>query len=316
MFNNLSALIQVSQLSKSFGSKQALNKVDFEINKGEPVALVGPNGAGKTTLFSLLCGYIQPSSGKVSILGHNAGSAATFGKLAALPQDAQLDPRFSIAHQLKFYGNLQGFNNKKSQFEAERTLDLVGLKEVLNEKPEALSHGMRKRVTIAQALIGNPEIVMLDEATAGLDPLHAREIRQLVANLSHETTFILSSHDLSELERLCQQVLFLENGVLREHQNVSNESLAKNQQTYLTIRMASEEIEFEQCLLAIEQISSVVKTQDKEYLITINSAADVTASTDNNILPLDMQILQLCHDKKWVYRQIVNGKTLENQLFS
>jgi len=316
MSNNLSALIQVSQLSKSFGSKQALNKVDFEINKGEPVALVGPNGAGKTTLFSLLCGYIQPSSGKVSILGHNAGSAATFGKLAALPQDAQLDPRFSIAHQLKFYGNLQGFNNKKSQFEAERTLDLVGLKEVLNEKPEALSHGMRKRVTIAQALIGNPEIVMLDEATAGLDPLHAREIRQLVANLSHETTFILSSHDLSELERLCQQVLFLENGVLREHQNVSNESLAKNQQTYLTIRMASEEIEFEQCLLAIEQISSVVKTQDKEYLITINSAADVTASTDNNILPLDMQILQLCHDKKWVYRQIVNGKTLENQLFS
>jgi len=312
MPTNSSPLIQVNQLSKSFGSKQALNKVNFDINKGEPVALVGPNGAGKTTLFSLLCGYIQPSSGKISILGHGAGSAATFGKLAALPQDAQLDPRFSIAHQLKFYGNLQGFNNKKSSFEAERTLDLVGLREVLNEKPDSLSHGMRKRVTIAQALIGTPEIVMLDEATAGLDPLHAREIRQLVSNLSNETTFILSSHDLSELERLCQQVLFLENGVLREHQNVSNESLAKNQQTYLTIRMANEEVEFEQNLLAIEQISSVVKTQDKEYLITINSPADTTAST----LPLDIQILQLCHDKQWVYRQIVNGKTLENQLFS
>ncbi|MCJ8320872.1 MAG: ABC transporter ATP-binding protein [Colwellia sp.] len=316
MSNNSSPLIQVSQLSKSFGSKQALNKVNFDINKGQPVALVGPNGAGKTTLFSLLCGYIQPSSGRISILGHHAGSAATFGKLAALPQDAQLDPRFSIAHQLKFYGKLQGFNNKKSQFEAERTLDLVGLKEVLNEKPNALSHGMRKRVTIAQALIGNPEIIMLDEATAGLDPLHAREIRQLVANLSNETTFILSSHDLSELERLCHQVLFLENGVLREHQNVSNESLANNQQTYLTIRMANDEIEFEQSLLAIEQISSVVKTQDREYLITINAPTNAMTNSSTSALPLDIQILQLCHDKKWIYRQIVNGKTLENQLFS
>lgn len=312
MSTNTSPLIQVSQLSKSFGSKQALNKVNFDINKGEPVALVGPNGAGKTTLFSLLCGYIQPSSGKVSILGHPPGSAATFGKLAALPQDAQLDPRFSIAHQLKFYGNLQGFTNKKSRFEAERTLDLVGLKEVLNEKPDALSHGMRKRVTIAQALIGTPEIVMLDEATAGLDPLHAREIRQLVANLSGETTFILSSHDLSELERLCQQVLFLENGVLREHQNVSNESLSKNQQTYITLRMANDETEFEQNLLAIEQISSVVKTQDKEYLITIDSPIQ----PNENTLPIDMQVLQLCHKKQWIYRQLVNGKTLENQLFN
>jgi len=307
-----SPLIKVSQLNKFFGNKQALKDVEFEIIKGQPVALVGPNGAGKTTLFSLLCGYIQPSSGHISILGQPAGSAATFGKLAALPQDAQLDPRFSIAHQLKFYGQLQGFNNKKSQFEAERTLELVGLKEVLNEKPDALSHGMRKRVTIAQALIGTPEIVMLDEATAGLDPLHAREIRQLVANLSGETTFILSSHDLSELERLCQQILFLEHGVLRQHQNVSNENLAQDQQSFITIRMAKLIPEFEQSLLSIEQVSNVIKTQDKEYLITITPNINSQADT----LPIDMQILQLCHHNQWSYRQLVNGKTLENQLFN
>ncbi len=311
-----SPLIKVSQLNHFFGKKQALNNLDFEIVKGEPIALVGPNGAGKTTLFSLLCGYIQPSSGQISILGHTPGSAATFGKLAALPQDAQLDPRFSIAHQLKFYGQLQGFNKKKSQFEAERTLELVGLREVLNEKPDSLSHGMRKRVTIAQALIGTPEIVMLDEATAGLDPLHAREIRQVVANLSGETTFILSSHDLSELERLCQQILFLENGVLRQHQNVSNENLSQEQQAFITLRMANAIPEFEQSLLAITQVSKVVQTQDKEYLLTVKLSNKQDGEQGNQPLPIDMQILKLCHDNKWVYRQLINGKTLENQLFS
>jgi len=297
-------LIKATNVNKMFGSKQALKNVSFEINKGAPVALVGPNGAGKTTLFSILCGYIGQTSGEVSIMGHKPGSTACFGNLAALPQDAQLDPRFSIAHQLKFYGQLQGFNNSKSKYEAERTLDLVGLKEVLNEKPQALSHGMRKRVTIAQALIGEPKIVMLDEATAGLDPLHAREIRELVANLSGETTFILSSHDLSELERLCEQVLYLENGVLREHQTLTNEvDLA-----YITLRMANTIPEFEQKLKSIDQITQVTNTQDKEYLISIKP--------DENALPIDIQILQLCHEKNWQYKQMINGKTLENQLFS
>jgi len=311
-----SPLIKVSQLSHSFGTKQVLENIDFEIVKGEPVALVGPNGAGKTTLFSLICGYIQPSAGQISILGHQVGSPATFGKLAALPQDAQLDPRFSIAHQLKFYGQLQGFNKKKSQFEAERTLELVGLKEVLNEKPDSLSHGMRKRVTIAQALIGTPEIVMLDEATAGLDPIHARQIRQLVASLSGETTFILSSHDLSELERLCQQVLFLEQGVLRQHQNVSNDGLSQSQPTFITLRMANTIAEFEQSLLTIEQVASVTQTQDKEYLLTINPSSSLTLALNTELLPVDIQILKLCHDNKWIYRQLINGKTLENQLFN
>ena len=213
----MSTLIKVSGLNKFFGDKHALNNVDFEIVKGPPVALVGPNGAGKTTLFSVLCGYLQPSSGQVGIFDAKPGTKATFGRLAALPQDAQLDPSFTIAHQLSFYGQLQGLSKRKSKMEVERTLELVGLSDVLKEKPEALSHGMRKRVTIAQALIGSPDIVMLDEATAGLDPLHAREIRQLVASLSDEITFILSSHDLNELERLWQQVLYLDKGQLQQH---------------------------------------------------------------------------------------------------
>ncbi|NQY66059.1 MAG: ABC transporter ATP-binding protein [Alteromonadaceae bacterium] len=271
--------------------------------KGAPVALVGPNGAGKTTLFSVLCGYLQPSSGQVSIFDARPGTKATFGRLAALPQDAQLDPSFTIAHQLSFYGQLQGLNKRKSKTEVDRTLELVGLSDVLKAKPGELSHGMRKRVTIAQALIGSPKIVMLDEATAGLDPLHAREIRQLVASLSDEITFILSSHDLNELERLCQQVLYLDKGQLQQHKTLANDI----DHSYITLRMKRNEAKLVTALKSIEQVVDVVNSQDREYLISVRHEQDE--------IPLDIQILQLCHQKKWAYRQLINGKTLENQLF-
>ncbi|MBE0363333.1 hypothetical protein PULV_a3524 [Pseudoalteromonas ulvae UL12] len=299
----MSQLITVSGLNHFFGAKQALKEVSFEIQAGQPVALVGPNGAGKTTLFSILCGYLQASSGHVEILGHQAGSAALFGQLAALPQDAVLDPRFSIAHQLTFYGRLQGLSAKQSKDEALRTLELVGLSEALNEKPAALSHGMRKRVSIAQTLIGSPKIVMLDEATAGLDPLHAREIRQLVADLSQDITFILSSHDLTELERLCQQVLYLELGQMHQHQTLASDAT----QGFLTLSMSQKQPELITHLEAMAEVSSVTMPQDREYLISL--APNVLCHE------ADIKILQVCHQNQWRYRSLVNGKTLENQLF-
>ena len=298
----MSVLIKASGLSKSYGAKQALNNVNFEISKGAPVALVGPNGAGKTTLFSLLCGYINPSHGELSILGHKPGSAALFNQVSALPQDAQLDPRFNIDKQLAFYGKLQGMGAKQSHDEALRVLDLVGLKEVAKQRAGDLSHGMRKRVTIAQALIGAPKIVLLDEATAGLDPIHAREVRELVSSLSSEATFILSSHDLTELERLCSQVLHLDKGILSEHQTKEN-----NTNTHFYTLMLSEAYQnVEQQLQALAGVSRVYMSQHKEYVIEYQPIGE----------PLDIALLNFCHQQNWQYRQLVNGHTLENQIFT
>ncbi len=298
----MSVLIKASGLSKSYGAKQALNNVSFEIQKGAPVALVGPNGAGKTTLFSLLCGYINPSHGELSILGHKPGSAALFNQVSALPQDAQLDPRFNIDKQLAFYGKLQGMGAKQSHNEALRVLDLVGLKEVAKQRAGDLSHGMRKRVTIAQALIGSPKIVMLDEATAGLDPIHARGVRELVSSLSDEATFILSSHDLTELERLCSQVLHLDKGILSEHQTKDN-----NTHTHFYTLMLNEAYQnVEQQLQALAGVSRVYMSQHKEYVIEYQPTGE----------PLDIALLNFCHQQNWQYRQLVNGHTLENQIFT
>jgi len=164
------SIIQCDNLSKQYGNKLALDTVSLTLTQGAPIALVGPNGAGKTTLFSLLCGYIQPTNGSISILGHKPGSKALQGLLSALPQDAALDPNFSIVSQLQFFAQLQGMTTKAAKQEALRVLALVDLTDSAEAKPKSLSHGMSKRVSIAQALMGSPKIVLLDEPTAGLDP--------------------------------------------------------------------------------------------------------------------------------------------------
>lgn len=298
----MSTLIKASGLSKKYGSKLALNNVSFEINSGAPVALVGPNGAGKTTLFSLLCGYIFQSSGQLQIMGNKPGSHKLFGQLTALPQDAQLDPRFSIIHQLTFYGQLQGFSRTKAKQESERVLELVGLSDVAKQRPKDLSHGMRKRVTIGQALFGEPQIVMLDEATAGLDPIHAREVRELVSSLSNETTFILSSHDLSELERLCGQVLHLDKGILTEH---AAQTQVSNDTHFITLQLTQKYQGIEDILRELPSVTHVYMSQTKEYVIEYKKSVQA----------FDIALLQCCHEQGWHYRQLINGHTLENQIF-
>lgn len=299
----MNILIEVNGLNKSFGDKKALDNVNFKIKKGEPVALVGPNGAGKTTLFSILCGYLPYDSGDVKIFGAEPASSQTFNKLAALPQDAQLDPVYSIEEQLKFYAQLQGFSRKQSVIETHRTLDLVGLSDNYKVKPLELSHGMRKRVSIAQALIGSPKLIMLDEATAGLDPKHAKDVREIVSSLSGEITFVLSSHDLSELERLCDQVLYLENGQMKTHQTLTG----VDNESYLTIRMKNHGSDFIESVRLLASVTDIILLQGKEYLITYDPTLQTNA--------LDVEILSLCHSKNWTYTQLFNGKTLENQLF-
>ena len=299
----MSLIIDVQQVTKKYGSNTALNNVEFSLESGAPVALVGPNGAGKTTLFSLLCGYIQPTSGNINILGHSPGNSALFGRLSALPQDAQLDPRFSIAMQLNFYARLQGMSSKQAKIDTLRVLDMVGLQDATKSLPAELSHGMRKRATIAQALLGSPEIVMLDEATAGLDPANAKEIRAIVAEHADNVNFILSSHDLNELERLCDRVLYLESGHLKQHQTQDNNVNTR----YITLRVKQAYQDLIPKLSIIPSVEKIEMTQDKEYLLTINSALSA-----NNV---EIDLLKILIKNNWLYSHIINGKTLENQLF-
>lgn len=300
----MNTLISCQNINKYFGSKHALQNVNVEICRGAPVALVGPNGAGKTTLFSILCGYISATTGSVEVFGKRPGNILLSGKLAALPQDAQLDPRFSISHQLRFYCRLQGINHSRTLEESLRVLEMVNLKEVIDEKPGALSHGMRKRVSIAQSLIGNPQMILLDEPTAGLDPENARNIRSLVNSLSDKITFIISSHNLHELEKLCHQVIFLENGQLR--QNLSQSSNTDSDYITLTIKSHDPE-KFKQQLSQMNGFEKLDQVQSDEYIIQYNQQSNPQ---------FDWELIRMISANGWNYHQLIKGKTLEEQLFS
>lgn len=300
----MKTLIQATDLSFSFGTQKVLDRVSFAVQAGEPVALIGPNGAGKTTLFSLICGYLPMQQGRLEVLGARAGSADLLGRLGALPQDALFDPAFSLQSQLSFYGRLQGMSKATAQQEAERVLSLVGLLEQRRQAPTALSHGMRKRLSIAQALLGCPELVLLDEPTAGLDPVNALQIRQLIANLSGQATFLISSHNIFELERLCGTVLYLEKGVLVRQGAVAQQA----SHSYLTVLLEqSAPLDLQAEFARLPGVTAVVPLQKQEYQLVYNP--DLAAD-------LDLQLLQLLAGKGWGYRQLSKGLSLEQQLFS
>ncbi|EDP99656.1 ABC transporter ATP-binding protein [Shewanella benthica] len=298
------SLIKCENLSKSYGSKLALDSVTLELKPGAPIALVGPNGAGKTTLFSLLCGYLLPSHGKVTIMGEKPGSRKLLGRVSSLPQDASLDPNLNLITQFTLFGTLQGLTKSQAKAEGLRVLSLVGLSDVVKQKPTALSHGMSKRACIAQALIGSPQLVLLDEPTAGLDPVNAKVVRELVKSLSSNITFVISSHNLDELEKLCDQVLYLDKGKLGQSVSMQENLLDE----YLTISM--QECDHQALISRVEAltgINSVTLKQENEFLI------HYAASEIKNI---EVQLFTLfaCHG--WRYKSILKGRTLEDKLFS
>ncbi|MBC3764784.1 ABC transporter ATP-binding protein [Neptunicella marina] len=299
----MSTLVHCQHLSHRYGSKQVLNDISFNIEAGAPVALVGPNGAGKTTLFSLMSGFILPSEGRIEILGQPPGSMAVKNQMQVLPQDAQLDPAFNVGEQLKLYCRLQGMSPKQQQSETERVLELVSMQDSIKAKPTALSHGMRKRVAIAQALIGAPKLVLLDEATAGLDPLHARQIRELIQQLSTDITFLLSSHDLHELERLCDQVLLLEHGQLREHRIQTQ----TNNVRQLTLVLAKKDPQIEQKISQLTGVTEVRSLSATEILISFDT--DIAAD-------LPVTLMAVCFEQQWPFKQLTSGASLETVLFT
>lgn len=295
------AIIECQGLTKRYGSKVALDTVSLSLSAGEPIALIGPNGAGKTTLISLLCGFIGRSGGQVTVLGASPGAQSLSGRLAALPQDALLDPRLSVGRQLRFFARLQGMRNSEARNDVQRVLQAVDLLDAINSKPSDLSHGMRKRIAIAQALLGSPKLVLLDEPTAGIDPPNAKMIRDLIRQQSQATTFIVSSHNLDELERLCALVVYLEKGRLISVGPVVDEA----EQNFITLRLATvPEGEFLEAASSLPGIRHVTRGAQGDYLI----------QTDHDLRG-SLALMQLLADKGWRYRQMSSGKSLEERLY-
>ena len=205
--------LRLRGVHKRYGRLKALDGLDLEVPAGAICGLVGPNGAGKTTAFGVVGGYVRPDQGEVDVLGegplqphHHAG------RVTLLPQDCALNEHTTVGETLRYYGRLQGLGRVESRREADRVLDAVQLADRAGSRVRQLSHGMRRRVQVAQAFLGSPELVLLDEPMGGLDPHLVVAMRSFFLSQRGERTLVISSHVLHELEAICDHVIFLEEG--------------------------------------------------------------------------------------------------------
>ena len=210
-------MIEVSHLSKKYGTHPAIEDLSFTVGDGQIFGLLGPNGAGKSTIMNILTGYLAPTSGEVKVAGFSLPEQTQQAKACVgyLPEQPPLYPEMTVQEYLDFAAELKGVKKKAERKEQVlRAARRTGLEDVLPRLIRSLSKGYRQRVGIAQALLGSPQLIILDEPTVGLDPAQVIEIRNLIRELGKAHTVILSSHILSEVQAVCQQVLILSKGHL------------------------------------------------------------------------------------------------------
>lgn len=209
-------MISTNNVSKNFGSFQALKKVSFTINRGEIVGFIGRNGAGKTTLMRILTSFYSASDGTVVIDGDDISknSLAIRKKIGYLPETAPLYLNMTVKDYLNFAAEIRDVPAKDRRRQLERVLELCQLEDAAHKTIGTLSKGYKQRTGIAQAIIHDPEILILDEPTSGLDPIQNRQLRTLIKNLKDHRTVILSTHILSEVEKIAQRVLMIKAGEL------------------------------------------------------------------------------------------------------
>ncbi len=209
----MSPALELKGVRKRYGKTVALDGLDLKVERGTMLGLVGPNGAGKTTTFGVISGALQPDAGRVDVLGSGPfDPRLQAGALGLLPQDCALNPHSSARQLLTFFGRLQGLDRAEARKDADRLLEALRLRDRASARVGQLSHGMKRRLAVAQALVGDPQLVLLDEPTGGLDPHLVVEMRELLLVEKRKRTLIVSSHILSDLEQTCDRIAFLEEG--------------------------------------------------------------------------------------------------------
>lgn len=265
-------MIKAQGLTKKYGDFVALKDASFELKEGEVVGLLGPNGAGKTTLLRILVGFLKPTNGEIEIEGMDVNKAINVQKIKSkigyLPEQAPLYEDMIVSEYLEFIGKMQGVSLDEIEDKVKIVIERCGLREKKNAEISTLSKGYRQRVGIAQALIHNPKIVILDEPTTGLDPNQRIEIRDLIKEIGKERMVILSSHILSEVQSTCSRVLIINKGKIVA--DGSPEDLEREGRGNTVINLEVEKSD-EVLLSKIKDIAEVIDIEAKGNVITVNT---------------------------------------------
>lgn len=207
-------MIEVVEISRNFGKFQAVSNVSFQVQKSEVLGFLGPNGAGKSTTMKMLTGYLQPSSGDALICGHSVTkqSLKARAKIGYLPESAPSYGEMQVEEFLRFAGKVRGLTGEKLNSQIEKVLEDTSLQTVRKQLIETLSKGYRQRTCLAQSLLHDPPVLLLDEPTDGLDPNQKYEVRKLISQLKEDRTILVSTHILEEVEAICTRAIILSEG--------------------------------------------------------------------------------------------------------
>lgn len=305
-------MIEVSHLTKRYGSKIAVNDVSFNIKKGEIVGFLGPNGAGKTTTMNILTGYISSDGGFAKVGGFDIleNPAEAKRTVGYLPEFPPLYPEMTVEEYLEFVYDLKKCKLKKDEH-LEEILAATKTDSVSTRLIKNLSKGYKQRVGLAQALIGNPEILILDEPTVGLDPREIKEIRNLIRCLGQSHTVILSSHILSEIQAVCQRVLIINEGYLVKDSPVDELLNMSAQCNRYAIRLAAPADEVADAVKSIKGVVSV------EFMgVFEKGTVDIMAQTEEGV-DIRKALFDLCAKRNWYILMITPmGVTLEDIFIS
>jgi ABC-2 type transport system ATP-binding protein len=262
-------MIEVENLTKFYGPRPAIKGITFEVNKGEVVGFLGPNGAGKSTTMNILCCILPASSGSAKICGYDVfeESLEVRKKIGYLPETPPLYPDMSVTSYLKFAAEIRRVPAKKVRVAVDRVLEQCVLQDVRERIIGRLSKGFQQRVGLAQSMIHDPEILILDEPTIGLDPIQIIEIRKLIQELASAHTIILSSHILPEITQICKRVIILNEGEIAAVDSLEGltSSLNKSERFVLKVRKSQDDIQ--EKLRALENVISVKAESDTRFLV-------------------------------------------------
>jgi len=253
-------LIQVDKVSKKYGQRLAVDRLDFTVNRGEILGFLGPNGAGKSTTMNIITGYLSATEGSVKLDGHDILEEPQVVKkqIGYMPELPPLYVDMTVRDYLSFVCDIKGVPRSSRKQNMERAMEMLMISDVRGRLIKNLSKGYKQRVGIAQALIGTPPVLILDEPTIGLDPQQIIETRSLIRNLGKEHTIILSSHILPEVQAVCSRVLIINKGKIVASDTPENLARGMTGDNRLTVRVAGGEKE---ALATARSVGQVVKAE-------------------------------------------------------
>jgi len=288
-------MIEVENLTRYYGSRRAINNLSFQIEKGEVVGFLGPNGAGKSTTMNIISCILPASNGTVKINRFDTfeQSLEIRKMIGYLPETPPLYPDMTVAKYLDFAAGIRGVSSKNIPAAVERVIEKCSLKDVGHRIIGRLSKGYQQRVGLAQAMVHDPEILILDEPTIGLDPIQIIEIRKLIQELAEEHTIILSSHILPEITQICKRVIIINEGEIAAVDSLGGltASLRKSERLSLTVRQSEDTII--EKLNSLDQVISASSTEENQFLIECSLRSNLQDDIAKLALENDWGIIEL-----------------------